>query len=129
MPRPNHLIYFTRIGVCVCVCTRVHVCMHAPAFICASSALQQDKGLCCGEGHYELSSSYLLSQLPCTFQGFCVYWKYGYVIYQSHSLSNCTNVNTSNSRHLLQGSQYRGQEHFVHKRSFANQLSICLVFC
>lgn len=50
-------------------------------------------------------------------------------IYQSHSFSNCTSVNTSNSCHLLQGRQYRGKEHFVHKRLFTNQLFICLVFC
>ena len=47
-------------------------------------------------------------------------------IYQSHSFSNCTSVNTSNSCHPLQGNQYRGQEHFVHKRSFAIS---CLYVC
>lgn len=49
------------------------------------------------------------------FKDFCFCYMYVYIIYQA-SLSNCSSLDTNSSCHLLQGSQYWGQEHFfVHK--------------
>lgn len=97
----------------MCVCAHTCACRHA----CILSALQQNKGLCCGEGHFEHVFTPATSAVssPIHFKVFlCLLYIWIYNI-SRHSFSDLTSVNTSSSCHLLQESQYCRQDHFVHK--------------
>lgn len=90
--------------VYVCVCTRACV-----------PSLHYNRTMVHVVGKGILSISFLQpsrGQFPDVFQGLLLLLYVCIYNIPNYSFSNCTSVDTNSSCHLLQGSQYWGQEHF-----------------